>query len=155
MTYPTFKMYVLQKESLEDPMSVLGHEVWYTFARSGGPGGQNVNKVNSKAILWWSPSESKVWNGDVDAIARFSQMFPNKINKQGLVVLASQSERDQPSNKKECMDKLIQMVQQALTPPTERVVTQPTMGSNQRRLSDKMANKRRLQRRNLNLNNYE
>lgn len=155
MTYPTFKMYVLQKEALEDPMSVLDHESWYTFARSGGPGGQNVNKVNSKAILWWSPAQSKVWNGDVDAIARFSQMFQNKINKEGLVVIASQSERDQPSNKMECMDKLRQMVQQALTPPPERVVTQPTMGSNERRLSDKMANKRQKERRNFNPNNYE
>lgn len=155
MTYPTFKMYVLQKEALEDPFSVLDHESWYTFARSGGPGGQNVNKVNSKAILWWSPSESKVWNGDVDAIARFSQLFRNKINKEGLVVLSSQSERDQPSNKLECMDKLRQMVQQALVPPPDRAIPQPTIGSNERRLSDKLANKRQKERRSFNPSDYE
>lgn len=148
-------MYILQREALEDPLSVLDHESWFTYARSGGPGGQNVNKVNSKAILWWSPAQSKVWNGDVDAIARFSQMFGNKINNEGLLVLASQSERDQPSNKAECMAKLRQMVQQALTPPPERIVTQPTFGSNQRRLADKAAEKRRKESRRFNPNNYE
>lgn len=155
MIYQTFKMYVLQKETLEDPMSVLDHETWFTYARSGGPGGQNVNKVNSKAILWWSPAQSKIWNGDVDAIARFSQMFGNKINKEGLLVLSSQSERDQPSNKLECMEKLKQMVQQALTPHPERVVTQPTFGSNQRRLADKTADKRRKENRRFDINKYE
>ena len=143
----TFKMYVIQKEALEDPMSVLDHESWYTFARSSGPGGQNVNKVNSKAILWWSPAHSKIWNGDVDSIARFQQLFGNKINNEGLAVISSQEYRDQPSNKAACMDKLKAMVQQAMTTPVERVASRPTMGSNQRRLSDKMADKRQRERR--------
>jgi len=141
-------MFVIQKEALEDSLSVLGHESWYTFARSGGPGGQNVNKTSSKAILWWDMAHSKVWNGDVDSIARFQHMFGNKINKEGLLVLACQNHRDQLSNKMECMEKLKAMVQQALTPPPERIITNPTFGSNERRVSDKMANKRTKERRN-------
>lgn len=145
--YSTFKMFVIQKEALEDPMSVLNHESWYTFSRSSGPGGQNVNKVSSKAILWWSPAHSKIWNGDIDSLVRFQQMFGNKINKEGLLVVPSQENRDQPSNKVASMDKLKAMVQQAMTPPTERKISQPTVGSNERRISNKMQNKRTKERR--------
>jgi ribosome-associated protein len=125
----------------------LDHEVWFTYARSGGPGGQNVNKVNSKAILWWSVMQSKIWT-DPDALRRFSQMFGNKINKDGLVVLSCQSERDQPSNKAECLRKLKEMVQQALTPPVQRVMTQPTVGSRERRIADKLSHKQKKAQRN-------
>ena len=147
MKYPTFKMYVTQREALEDPLSVLDQESWFTFARSGGPGGQNVNKVSSKAILWWSVAHSKVWNGDVDALARFSQMFKNKINKEGLLVLACQDQRDQLANKMECMNKLKMMVRQALVPPTIRTGTQPTLGGNERRIADKKADQKTKERR--------
>ena len=104
----------LNTESVADPMDVLNHEIWFTTARSGGPGGQNVNKVNSKAVLWWDVGHSKLWNGNVDAQARFAQLFKKQINRQGLVVLSSQNERDQVANKNACIQKLKMMIQQAL-----------------------------------------
>ena len=142
----SFKMW-LNNESFQGPLDVLNHEAWFQYARSGGPGGQNVNKVNSQAILNWDVAHSKVWNGDTDAIIRFQQMFGNQINKQGLVVLYSQAERDQVANKKSCLDKLKMMVQQALVPPPERIETQPTFGSNERRLANKKAEQMKKQNR--------
>lgn len=141
----TFKTFMA--ESTDDPLAPLNHEVWFNFARSGGPGGQNVNKVNSKAILSWDVAHSRVWNKDVDAITRFQQMFGNKINKDGLVIIACQNHRDQPSNKTECMDKLRAMVQQALVPPVQRIMPQPDIGANPRRRADKIANSARKQSR--------
>ena len=141
-----FKMW-LNTESIENPLDILNSEVWFTYARSGGPGGQNVNKVNSKAVLGWDVAHSKVWNGNIDAQARFAQMFKNHINKNGLVVLSSQNERDQVANKNACINKLKMMVQQALVEPVERVETQPTFGSQQRRMDDKRANHLRKQNR--------
>lgn len=154
MKFPTFHMYVTLRESLADPLEQLNHETWFTFARSGGPGGQNVNKVNSKAILWWSYAQSKIWT-DHDAIARFQQMFANKINNDGLVFVSSQAERDQLSNKMECMEKLKGMIQQALTTPPERTITQPTVGSHDRRIADKMAVKQRKANRSFRPADYE
>ena len=142
-----FKMWITYTEAV-DPLQLLNQESWFTFARSSGPGGQNVNKTSSKAVLWWDVGHSKIWNGDIDAMTRFGQMFKNQINKQGLLVLSSQEHRDQPTNKLACMDKLKMMVQQALVPPVERVISQPTSGSQERRIADKMADKRTRERRN-------
>ena len=144
-----FKSFVAQRESLQDGLNVIDKEVWYTFARSGGPGGQNVNKVNSKAILWWPVVSSVIWNGDIDSMVRFKKLYGNKINKEGIFVLSCQDQRDQSSNKMECLNKLKLMLQQSLTAPIERIPSKPTMGSNERRIFDKMANKRTKQGRNL------
>jgi ribosome-associated protein len=137
----SFKMWLLD-ETPGDPMDLLNQEIEFTTARSGGPGGQNVNKVESKAILWWSPGASRIWTNP-EQLARFRMMFANRINKKGLFYLASQVHRDQPTNKQECLEGLRSMIQQAMVEPVQRVAPQPTAAAHQRRIGEKLANKQR------------
>lgn len=112
-------------------------ELRFTFARSSGPGGQNVNKVNSKATLHWSVAASAGLPDDVRD--RFVAAFRSQINKQGELVLQSQRYRDQGRNIADCLEKLSGMLQQVAQPPKHRKPTRPSRGSKQRRLDTKKA----------------
>lgn len=114
---------------------VPDEELQFSFARSGGPGGQNVNKVNSKATLRWNPSASAALPEDVRG--RFLQTYANRLTNDGEVIITSQESRDQPKNIAICLEKLRQMVLQVLVPPKKRRPTKPTKGSQRRRLNDK------------------
>ena len=112
-------------------------ELRFTFARSGGPGGQNVNKVNSKATLHWPVVSSAGFPEDVRQ--RFVIAFRGQINKQGELVLQSQRYRDQERNIADCLEKLSAMLRQVAQPPKRRKPTRPSRGSKQRRLDNKKA----------------
>jgi ribosome-associated protein len=106
-----------------------------SFARSGGPGGQNVNKVSSKAVLHWDVMNSPSLPPDVRA--RFIEAYPTRITKAGEVVIHSEEYRDQPKNIQACHDKLRDMILAVLRPPKKRRATKPTKGSKVRRLNEK------------------
>lgn len=110
-------------------------EFEFSFARSGGPGGQNVNKVNSKAVLRWRIIASPSLSADVRE--RFVRRFTNRITTDGDLVLSSQEHRDQPSNVAECLEKLRHMLLAVATTPKPRRPTKPTRGSKKRRRKDK------------------
>ena len=112
-------------------------ELSFTFARSSGPGGQNVNKVNSKATLHWPVTSSASLPDDVRT--RFVSAFGGQINKLGELVLQSQRFRDQERNIEDCLEKLRDMLQRVATPPKRRKKTRPSQASKQRRLNDKKA----------------
>lgn len=110
-------------------------ELRFTFVRSSGAGGQNVNKVSSKAVLRWSPSTSRVLAEEVKA--RFLERHGSRIAADGDLILTSDRHRDQGSNSGDCLDKLRDMIAAVLTPPTPRKPTRPTRGSKRRRLQGK------------------
>jgi len=110
-------------------------ELRFSFARSGGPGGQNVNKVESKAILHWSVTSSLSLPEDVRQ--RFLASYPSRITKEGDIVISSQEYRDQPKNIAKCLDKLADMIRQVAKAPKKRKATKPTKGSKMRRLAEK------------------
>jgi len=106
-----------------------------TFARSGGPGGQNVNKVNSKAVLRWSVRNSAALP---DAVRqRFLQRYAARLTNEGELLLTSQRYRDAPRNSQDCLDKLRAMLLAVANPPKRRRATRPTRGSVERRLKAK------------------
>jgi len=111
------------------------NELSFTFARSGGPGGQNVNKVNSKAVLRWRVLESP--SLDERVRARFVEQNRHRITEAGDLVITSQRFRDQPKNIDDCCDKLRELLARAAAQPKRRKPTKPTAGSRRRRLSDK------------------
>jgi len=110
-------------------------ELRLSFARSGGPGGQNVNKVSSKAVLHWDVLNSPSLPPDVRA--RFIEAYPTRITKAGEIVIHSEEFRDQPKNIQASYDKLRAMITAVLRPPKKRRATKPTKGSKVRRLNEK------------------
>jgi ribosome-associated protein len=106
-----------------------------TFARSGGPGGQNVNKVNSKAILRFNVLSSPSLPDEMRA--RFLDKFSSRITTEGDLIITSQKYRDQSSNVEDCFAKLKAMLQSVLNRPTLRKKTRPTLASKVRRVDAK------------------
>ena len=106
-----------------------------TFARSGGPGGQNVNKVNSKAVLRWGARSSPSLPDTVRQ--RFLQKYAARLTNEGDLLVVSQRYRDAPRNVQDCMEKLRAMLAAVASAPKRRRATRPTWGSVERRLKAK------------------
>jgi ribosome-associated protein len=110
-------------------------EFEWSFARSGGPGGQNVNKVASKAILRWNFDRSPSVPADVKE--RFRARFPSRLTTEGQLVLASELTRDQGRNRDDCLAKLAAMLRSVAAPPKARRPTKPSRASHRRRVDAK------------------
>jgi ribosome-associated protein len=110
-------------------------EFQWTFVRSGGPGGQNVNKVASKAVLRWNVADSPSLPEPVKLRLRVQQR--RRITAEGELLVNSQRYRDQERNREDCLEKLRGMILQAATPPKPRRPTRPSRGSRERRLQEK------------------
>lgn len=110
-------------------------EFAWSFARSGGPGGQNVNKVASKAVLRWNFDGTTQVPEVVKE--RFRRLFGSRLTTEGELVLSSESTRDQSRNREDCLEKLADMLRAAATPPKIRYATRPSRASKRRRVADK------------------
>lgn len=109
-------------------------EVHFTFSRSSGAGGQNINKVNSKATLHWNINGTKV---PADVMERFVARYPGFVTQHGEVQITSQEERQQKDNVEHCFERLERMLENVWRPPKKRRPTKPTRGSVERRLKGK------------------
>ncbi len=120
-------------------------EFRFSFSRSSGAGGQNVNKLNTKATLRWdvghSPSLPKAVR------ERFIERYKRRITTSGDLVLTSQRFRDQGRNVADCLEKLRAMLAEVARPPRPRKHTRPTRSSVERRHSTKRRTKVKKQRR--------
>lgn len=121
--------------SVNQNIEIPETEFDFSFARSGGPGGQNVNKVNSRAVLHWDVTNTESLPAGVKE--RFLARYRNRVTTEGVLVLQSQRYRDQGRNVADCLEKLREMICNVAMPPKRRRPTRPTRGSKQRRLKDK------------------
>lgn len=113
-------------------------EMDFTYARSRGPGGQNVNRTNSAAILRWNLWASNALNADTKE--RLAIKLQSKLTVDGDLIIRSEVHRDQDQNRSECIRKLHETLQKALFVPKKRVATKPTRSSQRKRVDEKKRN---------------
>jgi ribosome-associated protein len=116
-------------------LTIPAGELDIAFARSGGPGGQNVNKVSSKAELRWNPTTSSVL-GDDDRTWLVSRLA-RRLTSDGTLIVTSTATRDQLKNRDDAASKLALIVRSALERPKTRHATKPSRASKRRRVEDK------------------
>jgi ribosome-associated protein len=121
-------------------------EITLTYVRSSGPGGQNVNKVNSKAVLRWNLTSSPGLSLPLRAL--LVTRLASHLTRSGDLVLTSDRYRDQARNREDCVQKLGELVKRALTTVRPRKKTRPTRASRVKREDQKTrhAAKKRLRR---------
>ncbi len=112
-----------------------------SFSRSAGPGGQNVNKLNTKATLRWPVATSSSLPGAVRA--RFLTTYGARITKDGDLLITSQRFREAPRNAADCLEKLRTMLRAVASPPKPRRRTKRTRSSIEARLRHKRARSER------------
>ncbi len=120
-------------------------ELQFTFSRSSGPGGQNVNKVNTKVHLRWAIKESSSLPEDVKE--RFMQRYARRVGVDGHLTITSQRFRDQRRNMADCQEKLRSLILSVAQAPRPRKPTRPSKGSKTRRRKAKQALSEKKQRR--------
>ncbi|WP_372947724.1 alternative ribosome rescue aminoacyl-tRNA hydrolase ArfB [Mariniphaga sp.] len=110
-------------------------EVQFSASRSGGPGGQNVNKVNTKIELRFPVQESAV----LDELQKqlILLKLKNRINNENELLVTSSVERTQWKNKEKATRKFFELVEKSLTKPRKRKKTQPTAASKLKRIENK------------------
>lgn len=119
-------------------ISIPESEIEFSFVRSSGPGGQNVNKVNSKAVLRWnlltSPSLSDFMR------TRLLHRLESQLTRTGEIIIASDRFRDQGKNREDCLEKLKEILTSASAPAKIRKKTRPTFSSKRKTGEQKKRN---------------
>lgn len=130
---------------IDDHIRIPLSEFTFQHARSGGPGGQNVNKLSTKVTLRWRAAESEALPDAVKA--RLLKQQSRRINAEGELVVSSQRYRYQSRNTDDCLEKLRRMVLKAMEVPKRRRPTRPTATSKERRRQAKVERSQRKQHR--------
>jgi ribosome-associated protein len=122
-------------------LSVDDRELRFTFARSPGPGGQNVNKVATTAILWFDLEGSPSLTQEQKTQLRLA--LGRRISKDGVLQVEARRRRTQAANRQEALERFRLLLTEALRPRRPRKKTRPTAASRERRLIGKALRSRR------------
>ncbi|MBV9470442.1 MAG: aminoacyl-tRNA hydrolase [Abitibacteriaceae bacterium] len=109
-------------------------ELEFSFVRASGPGGQHVNKVSSVAVLRFDIPHSTLPD---DVKQRLISLAGKRVTDQGTLIIKGQEFRTQERNRQVVIERLIELIRQAATPPKVRIPTKPPRAAQEKRLKAK------------------
>ncbi len=110
-------------------------EVGFRTSRASGPGGQHVNKTESRVELLWDPETSGCIDDQQKAVIQ--RRLASRLNEKGILILACEKFRSQHRNKAEVTERFLTLVQSSLAPQAKRIPTKPTRSSKEKRIQAK------------------
>ena len=120
---------------ITDQLTIPEHELWFTTARSGGPGGQHVNKVSSRVTLWFDVASSPSLSEEQKRC--IMTRLTTRVNREGILRVVSQQHRSQTANRDTAIERFIALLRDALSEAPTRHKTTVSAAAKRRRLDEK------------------
>lgn len=116
-------------------ISIPRNELSFQFIHSSGPGGQNINKVATAAVLYFDINNSPSLSGEIKS--RLVKLAGKKVSRNGILSIEAKRFRLQERNRADAEKRLVALIQKAAERPKVRLATEPTYSSHQERMTEK------------------